>query len=107
MCAPLVLSACASVFVACTQLWFSNVLRDAFAAQAAGLFRDFKTVGAYHLEVLLRQAGKDARCGSSSQDANLAGALAASDSGIRCDAVDVLFWSPHGINARMQQGLIA
>lgn len=43
------------------QLWFSHVLRDAFAAQAAGLFRSFKDVGAYHLEVLLRQAGKDAR----------------------------------------------
>jgi hypothetical protein len=43
------------------QLWFSHVLRDAFAAQAAGLFRSFKDVGAYHLEVLLRQAGKDER----------------------------------------------
>jgi hypothetical protein len=42
-------------------LWFSHVLRDAFAAQAAGLFRPFKDIGAYHLEVLLRQAGKDAR----------------------------------------------
>lgn len=44
------------------QLWFSHVLRDAFAAQAAGKFRPFKDVGAYHLEVMLRQAGKDARC---------------------------------------------
>jgi hypothetical protein len=46
---------------ACLQLWFSHVLRDAFAAQAAGLFRSFKDVGAYHLEVMLRQAGKDER----------------------------------------------
>lgn len=43
------------------ELWFSNVLRDAFAAQAAGLFRPFKDVGAYHLEVMLREAGKDSR----------------------------------------------
>lgn len=48
--------------LAALQLWFSHVLRDAFAAQAAGLFRPFKDVGAYHLEVMLRQAGKDARC---------------------------------------------
>jgi hypothetical protein len=27
------------------QLWFSRVLRDAFAAQAAGVFAAFKDVG--------------------------------------------------------------
>lgn len=41
------------------ELWFANVLRDAFAAQAAGLFRPFKEVGAHHLEVMLREAGKE------------------------------------------------
>jgi hypothetical protein len=44
------------------QLWFSRVLRDAFAAQAAGLFWPLKDIGAYHLDVLLRTAGSDARC---------------------------------------------
>eukprot|EP00775_Hariotina_reticulata_P002860 gene2860-3152_t len=43
------------------QLWFARVLRDAFAAQAAGLFRPFKEIGAYHLDVLLRVAGKDSK----------------------------------------------
>eukprot|EP00879_Flechtneria_rotunda_P021846 GHRR01023037.1.p1 GENE.GHRR01023037.1~~GHRR01023037.1.p1 ORF type:complete len:204 (+),score=68.19 GHRR01023037.1:569-1180(+) len=43
------------------ELWFTKVLRDAFAAQAAGLYRPFKDIGAYHLDVLLRKAGKDSR----------------------------------------------
>lgn len=43
------------------QLWFARVLRDAFAAQAAGLFRPFKEIGAYHLDMLLRAAGKDSK----------------------------------------------
>lgn len=34
-------------------------MRDAFAAQAAGVFRPLKEVGAYHLEVMLRAAGKE------------------------------------------------
>lgn len=58
----LICPAAGAVAVCCCQLWFSNVLRDAFAAQAAGLCRPFKDIGAYHLEVLLRQAGKDSRC---------------------------------------------
>ncbi|KAF6255546.1 HAD-like domain-containing protein [Scenedesmus sp. NREL 46B-D3] len=41
------------------ELWFARVLRDAFAAQAAGVFRPLKEVGAYHLEVMLRAAGKE------------------------------------------------
>eukprot|EP00882_Tetradesmus_deserticola_P024671 GHRQ01026977.1.p1 GENE.GHRQ01026977.1~~GHRQ01026977.1.p1 ORF type:complete len:102 (+),score=28.58 GHRQ01026977.1:899-1204(+) len=41
------------------ELWFARVLRDAFAAQAAGIFKPMKEIGAYHLEVLLREAGKE------------------------------------------------
>jgi hypothetical protein len=41
------------------QLWFASVLRDATSAQAAGLLRPFKEIGAHHLEVMLREAGKE------------------------------------------------
>eukprot|EP00878_Enallax_costatus_P003823 GHUV01004039.1.p1 GENE.GHUV01004039.1~~GHUV01004039.1.p1 ORF type:complete len:263 (+),score=72.57 GHUV01004039.1:469-1257(+) len=40
------------------ELWFARVLRDAFGAQGAGLYRPLKDIGAYHLDVMLKAAGK-------------------------------------------------
>jgi 2-haloacid dehalogenase len=44
--------------VASSQLWFAEVLRDAFAAQLSGIFVPFKEIAGYHLAKLSRKAGK-------------------------------------------------
>lgn len=45
-----------------SQLWFSRVLRDGFAAQLAGTFLPFKHFAAYHLGCLLDAHPAGARC---------------------------------------------
>lgn len=39
------------------QLWFTRVLRDAFAAQAGAVTQPFNNFAAYHLDVLMRKNG--------------------------------------------------
>src|SRR5258708_1388420 len=39
------------------KLWFSRMLRDAFACEAAGTFKNFREVAAGALQVLLAESG--------------------------------------------------
>jgi 2-haloacid dehalogenase len=42
------------------ELWFTRILRDGFAAAAAGGFAGFRDLASHHLRVLLRRHGMDA-----------------------------------------------